>query len=196
MGSFIHGNTGCVLVDIRANFRPIHLCQPNVRIERCASLSSKESDMGSKLDVYKAFYDASWADPPSSNVEAIETYLSDNFQNLDKDGTVLMDKEAYTGIVQLLFTAFTDFNHVRSDLREEGDNVIVSGHFEGTHTGDLDLSAMGMGVVPASGKKIVWPEASAEFKIDGDKIVSIKPYGDSGGMESFLEALGVKAPSE
>ena len=73
--------------------------------------------------------------------------------------------------------------------------MIVSGHFEGTHTGDLDLSAMGMGVIPASGKKIVWPEASNEFKVDGDQIVSIKPYGDSGGMEAFLAALGVKAQS-
>jgi predicted ester cyclase len=151
--------------------------------------------MSSALDVYKEYYEASWANPPSSNVEAIETYLSDDFQSLDKDGNVVMDKQAYAGIVQLINTAFKDFNYVRSDLRAEGDSVIVSGHFEGTHTGDFDLSAMGVGVIPASGKKIVWPEASNEFKIEGDKIVSIKPYGDSGGMEAFLEALGVKAPS-
>ena len=152
--------------------------------------------MGSKLDVYKAYYQASWADPPSSNVEAIKTYMSDDFQNLDKDGNVLMNKEAFTGLVQLLFTAFKDFKYVRSDLHEEGDSVIVSGHFEGTHTGDLDLSAMGMGVVPASGKYIVWPDAMTEFKIEDAKIASNGPYGDSGGLEAFLAPLGVKAPSE
>jgi hypothetical protein len=54
---------------------------------------------------------------------------------------------------------------------------------------------MGMGVIPASGQKIIWPEASNEFKFDGDKIVSIKPVGDSGGMEAFFAALGVKAPA-
>lgn len=64
---------------------------------------------------------------------------------------------------QMLFTAFKDFNWVRSDLRQEGDSVIMSGHFEGTHTGDLDLSAMGAGVIPASGKMIVWPETSVEY---------------------------------
>ena len=149
----------------------------------------------SSKDVYNAYYEASYANPPSSNVEAIVTYFSDDFQSLDKDGNVVMTKEAYTGMAQLLFAAFKDFKYVRSDLREEGDSVIVSGHFEGTHTGDFDLSAMGMGVIPASGQKIIWPETSNEFKFDGDKIVSIKPVGDSGGMEAFFAVLGVKAPA-
>jgi len=151
--------------------------------------------MSSKVDVYKAYYEASNANPPSSNIEAIKTYLSDDFQNLDKDGNVLMNKEAYVGMVQLIFAAFKDFTYVRSGVREEGDSVIVNGHFEGTHTGDFDMSAMGIGVIPASGKKIVWPEASNEFNVEDDKIVSIKPYGDSGGTEAFFAALGVKTPS-
>ncbi len=150
--------------------------------------------MSSKSDVFKAYYKAAWSNPPSSNIEAAKTYLSDDFQSLDKDGNVLMNKEAYIGMIQLLFAAFKDLVHVRGDVREEGDSVIVNGHFEGTHTGDFDISAMGMGVIPASGKKIVWPEASNEFNVEGDKVVSVKPYGDSGGTEAFLAALGVKAP--
>lgn len=151
--------------------------------------------MTSKLDVYKAYYEATWSNPPASMVEANETYLAENFQNLDKDGNVIADKAAYIGMNHLIAAAFKDFKAIYSDLREEGDSVIVRFHLEGTHTGDLDLSAMGMGVVPASGKKIVWPEASAAFKIEGDKIVSIKPYGDSGGMEEFFALLGVTPPS-
>ena len=99
------------------------------------------------------------------------------------------------GFVNLLHASFPDITAVLHDVREEGDYVFVRSHFEGTHTSDFDLSAMGMGVVPASGKKIIWPEASNAFKIDGDKIVSIKPVGESGGMEAFLAALGVKAPA-
>ena len=152
--------------------------------------------MGSKVDVYKAFHEASVADPPASITEANETYLSDDFQNLDQDGNVIMDRQTYIGMTQILTNAFKDFTAVIGDTREEGDSVLVTYHFEGTHTSDLDLSAMGMGVVPASGKKIVWPEGTSEFKIEGDKIVSIKPYGDSGGMESFLAPLGVTLPSE
>ncbi len=131
--------------------------------------------MTSKVDVYKKYYEAAWADPPASIVEAGETYLSDDFKNFDKDGNVIGDKAAYIGMTNLLAAAFKDFKAVYSDIREEGDSVIVSSHFEGTHTGDLDLSAMGMGVVPASGKKIVWPESRLKFKIEGDKIVSINP---------------------
>lgn len=151
--------------------------------------------MTTKLDVYKAFIEAAWADPPSSIMEANMAYLSDDFQSFDKDGNVVMDKQAYIGMTQLLASAFNDFKIVYGDLREEGDSVIVSYHFEGTHTGDLDLSAMGMGVIPASGKKIVWPEDTSAFEIQGDKIVSIKPYGDSAGIETFLAALGVTPPS-
>jgi predicted ester cyclase len=149
--------------------------------------------MGSKADVYKAYYDKSWENPPASNIEAIKIYFSDDFKTYDKDGNVELDREKYIGVVQLIYTAFTDFTYVRSDLREDGDAVIVSGHFEGTHTGDFDLSAMGMGVIPASGKKIVWPEASNKFMIESGKIVGIQPTGDSGGMKAFLGALGVKA---
>jgi predicted ester cyclase len=175
---------------------PTHRSLPIIlRTERGAHPLPKECKMSSKVDLYKAYYKAAWSNPPSSNIEAAKTYLSDDFQSLDKEGNVLMNKEAYLGMVQLLFAAFKDFTYVRGDVREEGDSVIVNGHFEGTHTGDFDMSAMGMGVIPASGKKIVWPEASNEFNIEGDKVVSIKPYGDSGGTEAFLSALGVKAPS-
>jgi predicted ester cyclase len=191
MEAFIQGNTRCCLADFCAKCQTIHNCQPTVRFESCAYVLPKENDMTSKLDVVRTYINAAWTNPPSSNMEASATYLSDDFQSLDEDGNVAMNKEAYIGMVQLLFAAFKDFKWVRSDLRQEGDSVIMSGHFEGTHTSDLDLSAMGLGVIPARGKMIVWPEASVEYKVEGDKIVSEKAYGDSGGMESFLAALGV-----
>jgi len=150
--------------------------------------------MGSKLDVYKAYNEATWANPPSSIMEAGMAYLSDDFQTLDKDGNVQLNKEAYIGNAQLLMSAFKDFKEVTSAIREEGDSVIVSYHWEGTHTGDLDLSALGLGVIPASGKKVVWPEDSVAFNIQGDKIVSMQQIS-SGGIESFLAHLGVTLPS-
>jgi predicted ester cyclase len=151
--------------------------------------------MGRNLDVLKAYITATWANPPSSIVEANEKYLSDDYKNLDKDGNVVMDKEAYIGMGKLLASAFKDMKAVYGNIREEGDSVIVPFHFEGTHTGDLDLSAMGMGVIPASGKRIVWPEDTVVFKFRGDKIVSNSPYGDSAGIEAFLAELGVKMPT-
>ena len=106
-----------------------------------------------------------------------------------------MNREQYLGLVQLLTSSFKDFETVVSDAHEEGDNVIVTSHFEGTHTGDLDLTAVGAGVIPASGNKIVWPEASTKWKIEGGKIASIQANNDSSGLGPFLAALGVTPPA-
>lgn len=146
--------------------------------------------MTNKIEHLKAWSAAVNANPLSPTNA---NYFSDNFQNLDKDGKVVMNKEMYIGMSQLVHTAFKDFKEVWDDLREEGDSVIASFHFEGTQTGDLDLSALGLGVIPASGKKIVWPVASAKFTFENDKLASIQEI--TGGTEWFLAPLGVKMPS-
>jgi hypothetical protein len=150
--------------------------------------------MTSKVDLYKEYFNAAWANPPSSIVEASKTYLSEDFQSIGKDGNVEQNREAYIGASQLMATAFTDFKFVYSDIHEEDDGVIVIGQFEGVHTEDLDLSALGLGVIPASGKKFVVPSGN-KFKVEGDKIVSRQDYGDYGGTAAFLAALGVNLPS-
>ncbi len=144
--------------------------------------------MTSKLDIVKAWTDA-------HSIEASKTYIADDFQSVDHDGNVLMDKASYLGMGGMLYASFRDFRFVRTDLRQEGDSVIMTGHFEGTHIADLDLSAMDVGVIPASGKKIVWPDVSVQITLADDKIVREEPYGESGGMEAFLAPLLVKKPS-
>ncbi|MFN2254486.1 MAG: hypothetical protein ACK2U6_09590, partial [Candidatus Promineifilaceae bacterium] len=52
----------------------------------------------------------------------------------------------------LLRSALPDLEHVVGEVREEDGSVLLISHFEGTHENDLDQSAMGMGVFPASGK--------------------------------------------
>ena len=150
--------------------------------------------MTSKLDLYKTYFNAAWANPPSSFVEAAKTYMSDDFKSLDKDGKAEQNKETWIAMGQLMSTAFKDLKFVASDMHEEGDSVIVVGQFEGIHTKDLDLSAMGLGVVPASGKKVVIPSGN-KFTYKGDKIVSRQDNGDHGGSAEFLKVLGVKLPS-
>ncbi len=147
--------------------------------------------MTSKLDLVQA-----WTDRQSIDIEANEAIFSDDFQSVDRDGNVVMDKEGYIGMNRMLIAALPDLKWLRSDIREEGDSVIMSGHFEGTFRSDLDLSAMGMGVFPASGKEIVWPEMSVKYRLDSEKIVKQEPYGDFSGFEEFLAPLGVKQPTE
>ena len=150
--------------------------------------------MTSKLDIYKAYYNAAWTNPPASLAQAEKTYFSDTFQSLDKDGKVVMDRKTYDKMSQLLFTAFKDFKWTQESIREDNDGVIATGHFEGIHSGNLDLSAMGLGIIPPSGKKIVWPQSTVKFLITGDKIIGEKNLSDPNPMATFLTPLGVAVP--
>lgn len=144
--------------------------------------------MSSKAEVIRKWHEESWVNPPTSSAEAAEKFFSDDYQGLDKDGKVISDKAAYVGMTQLMFNAFEDFKGVVHDISEEDGNVILTFHFEGTHTGDLDLSALGVGVIPASGKRVVTPESKTMFMVEGDQIVGSKPI--SGGLESLLVGIG------
>jgi hypothetical protein len=149
--------------------------------------------MNSKKDVINAWVEEEWANPPASLTAASEKYLSDDFVNIDQEGNVIANKEAYIAMAQASAASFTGFKVVISDLQEVSDGVIMTNHFEGTHTGDFDLSALGLGVIPASGKKIVWPDTKSKFTVEGDQITGIHEI--SGGLEYFLAPLGVKLPS-
>jgi len=150
--------------------------------------------MTGKLDLYKAFYNASWANPPASFPEAAMKYLADDFKNLDPDGKVLMDRAGWIGMSQMLVTSIAGFKSVITSMKEVEDGVVVTAHFEGTHTSDLDLSALGAGVSKASGKHIVWPDATNKFTIEGDKITGVQGLAGA-GREAFLAPLGVKMPA-
>lgn len=145
--------------------------------------------MSNKVDLVRRFLEEGWSNPPDSLVEAGAKTYADDFQYIDKNGNAVMDKAAYIGMGQMTAGSFDDFRWVLKELREEDGGVVMTGHFEGTHTGDLDLSAMGAGVLPASGKKVVWPEASVKFELNGDKIKSMTEYGGESGIEAFIGAI-------
>jgi hypothetical protein len=161
-----------------------------LRAARGAPIQKGNPIMTGNLDLYNAFVKEAWANPPVSNAAAAQKYLADDFKLLDPDGTPTMDKRGFVAMGQMLFQAFTGFKYVVTDTREAEGGVLVTGHFEGTHTGDLDLSALGAGVVPASGEKIVWPDATNKWTIVDGKMVSSQPV-KGGGIEAFLAPLGV-----
>lgn len=128
------------------------------------------------------------------DLERSREYLSDNFKWIDGDGNE-MDKEAYIGMSYMMVAAFPDLEFVRTGLREEGDHVVMTGHFIGTFKNDFDLSAMGLGVIPASGKTIEFPDASNNVEVKAGKIARLEALS-GGGVEELLAILGAKMPSE
>jgi len=149
--------------------------------------------MNSKMEVGKAWA-AAFA--PDGDFDAIANLLSDDFQNLDQGGNVALNKEGFLNLARMMKAAFTHVGFVVSELYEEGDHVIIRGHNEGVHTADLDLSAMGFGILPASGKKIVWPEVSSKLTIVGDKVKRLEPHAGPAGLKAYLSALGIELPPD
>jgi len=144
--------------------------------------------MSQKVEVVRKYHEEAYANPPSSAIAAAEKYISDSYQGMDNDGNVTSNKAAFVGMNKLFFNAFKDFRGVTHDIQEVDGKVLLTFHFEGTHTGDLDLSAMGLGVIPATGKRVETPEAKSWFMVEGDQIVGTQPI--SGGFESILAQIG------
>ncbi|MEJ2734812.1 MAG: nuclear transport factor 2 family protein [Anaerolineae bacterium] len=120
--------------------------------------------------------------------------MSDNFQFTDELGNPPQDKDTFIAGGQPVRSALPDLAHVIEDIREEGEGVVVTHHLSGTFTNDLDLSAMGLGVVRATGKAIVFPTSSILLSFDDGKISKMHGLetGPDAGLPGFLRGLGVE----
>jgi len=118
-------------------------------------------------------------------------YLSDDFQWSDSVGSPPMGKDAWIGMGELMKASFPDVGNVIDEIRQEGQDVIVVSHFTGTFKNDFDLSALNMGVIPATGKTVNFPISTNRVSFDGDKISRLKDLdtGPNAGMAGFMAAL-------
>ncbi|UCD53040.1 MAG: nuclear transport factor 2 family protein [Phycisphaerales bacterium] len=121
------------------------------------------------------------------------SHYSDDFQFTDELGNPPLDKDTFIAGGQPVRSAVPDLAEVIEDIREEGDDVVVTSHFSGTFTNDLDLSAMGLGVVRATGKAVVWPTGSSRLSFDDGKVSEMHGLdtGPNAGLPGFLRGLGV-----
>ena len=140
-----------------------------------------------KIDIVKSAIN--WDNPDR------ESYLSDDFQFTDALGSPPMDRGSWLAMGQLMQSAFPDISTNIEDIREEGDDVVVTHHLSGTFANDIDLSAMGMGVIPATGAAVDFPTDTMIVSFDGAKISKIHDpsSGPDAGMPGFLRAIGKKA---
>jgi hypothetical protein len=141
-----------------------------------------------KIDMVKATYSF-------DDFEGSAKNLSDDFQSTDSVGGPPFDKAGWIGMGQIFKNTFPDIKVVIEDIHEAGDSVMVTSYFTGTFTNDLDLSAMGMGVIPASGEMVTFPSTTSKISFDGDKISRTHDTdtGPEAGFPGLLKALGVKA---
>jgi hypothetical protein len=138
-----------------------------------------------KIELDKLVND--WSSPDRGS------YYTDDFEFTTAAGDPPMDKSGALAMADLMGSALPDISTVVEDIREGGDSIILTSHWEGTFANDFDLSAMGMGVIPATGKTVVFPTSTIRIDFDGDKICAIHDpgTGPDAGVGGFLKALGV-----
>jgi predicted ester cyclase len=107
----------------------------------------------------------------AGDFETASTFLADDFQF---SGPVPepVGKEAFIGLSMTLSAGLPDLNFDARVVGVEGNVVKVTHQLSGTHTADLDLTAMGMDVVPATGKSFSAAVEHFDYTVEGDKIVS------------------------
>jgi hypothetical protein len=141
-----------------------------------------------KIDLAKETYSF-------DNLELANSRLSDDFQGTDEVGGPPFDKAGWIGMGQMFKNSFPDIKVHIEDIHEHGDKVMLTSYFTGTFTRDFDLSAMGMGVIPASGEMVTFPSSTSEISFAGDKVSRTHNIetGPEAGFPGLLKALGVKA---
>lgn len=131
----------------------------------------------------------------AGDYDTVASHLSNDFQFSGPVPEPISGQQ-WIGLTRLLRAAFPDIQYNMRVVSVEGDVVTTTNQLTGTHTGDLDLSAMGMGVIPATGKSFSNPEETGQGTVKGGKFVSIRitPV-DGGGLMGILSQLGVKQPA-
>jgi hypothetical protein len=129
------------------------------------------------------------------NFDEAQNYLSEDFQGTDSVGGPTFDKAGWVGMGQMFKGSMPDIKVVIDDIQEDGDMLTVKSHFTGTFTNDFDLSAMGMGVIPASGKYVEFPSSTAEISFTGEKISRFHntDTGPDAGLPGLMKTLGGSA---
>ncbi len=130
------------------------------------------------------------------DLDASALYLADDFQF---SGPIPepVGKAQYVGLLKTMSSAFPDIDMHARIVGAEGNVVKATHQLTGTHTAALDLSALGMGVIPATGKSFSMAVEPADYTVRGDKIASIHVHPTEGaGLMAILSKLGVAVPAK
>jgi hypothetical protein len=104
--------------------------------------------------------------------------------------------DAWLAMSKELKIAFPDLEyhfHVENMI---ADTVSISAQLKGTHTGQLDLSGMNMGVIPPTHRAFSAERETGRAIVKGDQVTSWAMVpNEAAGLKAILGQLGVHPPS-
>ena len=126
--------------------------------------------------------------------EKAKSMLTDDFQfsgPIPKPA----NREDWLTMSANLKTAFPDLNYRFIVIGTEGDVVKTTSQLSGTHTGSFDLTAMKMGVIPATKKRFSSKIEKTKITLKDNLVKSwVVEQNDGAGLSVILSQLGVKRP--
>jgi hypothetical protein len=131
----------------------------------------------------------------AGDFDTAASYMSDDFAFSGATPEPISGGE-WLGLAAAMKAAFPDITYNFRVESVEGNVVTTSNQLSGTHTGDFDLSGMGMGVIPATGNSFQLPAESTTATVEGDLMTSVHVNATpEGGVAGILAQIGVEMPS-
>lgn len=128
------------------------------------------------------------------NFEKAKSYLSNDFKFSGPVPEPISGAE-WIGLSAKLRAAFPDLDYQFITDGASGDTVNITAQLRGTHKGDLDLTAMHMGIIPATGKSFKAAREHGKAMVRDGKVISLALDPTRGaGLMAILDQLGVKIP--
>jgi SnoaL-like polyketide cyclase len=131
----------------------------------------------------------------TGNFEKAKSYLSNDFKFSGPVPQPISGAQ-WMGMSASLKAAFPDLDYHFKVESANGDTANISAELRGTHKGALDLTAMHMGVIPATGKSFKAAHEHGKAMVRDGKITSwaMEPT-EGAGLMAILSQLGVKVPT-
>ena len=124
-----------------------------------------------------------------------KTMLADDFQFSGPIPTPI-NRESWLGMSASLKAAFPNLDYHFNVIGAQGDVVKTTSQLSGTHTDPFDLTAMNMGVIPATDKDFSVKVEKTKVTVKDNKVTSwaVEPT-DGAGLNAILDQLGIKVPT-
>jgi len=104
--------------------------------------------------------------------------------------------EQWMGMVKGMHAAMPDINYNLQITGAHDNHVHMETQLTGTHTAEWDLTPLGIGVVPATGKSFSNPAEAGTMTVANGKITSYEiESSPQGGLPGILKQLGIERPS-
>lgn len=126
--------------------------------------------------------------------EKAKSLLSDDF-TFSGPVPEPINADAWMGMSMSLKNAFPDLDYQFNIESMDGNTANISSELKGTHSGDFDLTAMHMGVIPATNKSFAAAHEHGKVMVQDGKVTSWATEATEGaGLMAILGQLGVKPP--